>query len=154
MSAELEHWELVAREAIRDLVARYNANGDAGRIDQVVELFAPDAVMDVAGRTYAGHDEIRGMFGGVVRDVKGGTPSGARPVIHHHTSSLQIDLVDETTASSRCYLQVLMTHGLDHWGRYLDNYAVVDGRWRFVRREIRVDGMAPGGWAASLPGAS
>ena len=146
----MEPWELVARESIRDLVARYNANGDAGRIEQVVELFAPDAVMEVDGRTYTGHDEIRGMFGGVVRDVKGRTPSGARPVIQHHTSSLQIDVIDDTTASSRCYLQVLMNHGLDHWGRYVDDYAVVEGRWRFVRRQIRVDGIAPGGWAASL----
>ena len=32
--------ELVARESIRDLVARYNPNGDSGRFDQVVELFA------------------------------------------------------------------------------------------------------------------
>ena len=45
----MEHWELIARESIRDLAARYNANGDAGRIDQVVELFAEDAVLDKAG---------------------------------------------------------------------------------------------------------
>ena len=32
--------ELIARESIRDLVARYNANGDSGRFDQVVELMA------------------------------------------------------------------------------------------------------------------
>ena len=36
----MELWELVARESIRDLVARYNANGDSGRFDQVLELFA------------------------------------------------------------------------------------------------------------------
>ena len=35
--------------AIRDLVARYNANGDSGRFDQVLELFAPDAVMEIVG---------------------------------------------------------------------------------------------------------
>ena len=42
-------WELVARESIRDLVARYNANGDSGRFDQVMALFAPDAVMEIEG---------------------------------------------------------------------------------------------------------
>ena len=41
----MELWELTARESIRDLVARYNANADTGRFDQVLELFAPDAVM-------------------------------------------------------------------------------------------------------------
>ena len=33
--------ELIAREAIRDLVARYNAGADGGRFDEVVALFAP-----------------------------------------------------------------------------------------------------------------
>lgn len=151
----MEPWELAAREAIRDLVARYNANGDAGRIDQVVELFTPDAVMDIEGVEYAGHEAIRGMFSAVVRQVADGTPSptgerSGRALMQHHTSSLQIDLLDEHTATSRCYLQVLMPHGLDHWGRYLDHVAYVDGRWLFTRRRITVDGRAPGGWAARL----
>ena len=46
----MELWELVARESIRDLVARYNANGDAGRFDQVWTLFADDAVMELVTR--------------------------------------------------------------------------------------------------------
>ena len=50
----METWELIARESIRDLVARYNANGDTGRFDQLMELFAPDAVMDVDGEVYEG----------------------------------------------------------------------------------------------------
>src|SRR3954454_4093763 len=69
----MEHWELAAREAIRDLVARYNANGDAGRFAPVVELFAPDAVMDVGdGGTYTGHAEILTIFTGA-RDRAGAT---------------------------------------------------------------------------------
>ena len=31
----MESWELVARESVRDLVARYNANGDSGRFDEM-----------------------------------------------------------------------------------------------------------------------
>ena len=38
----MELWQLIARESIRDLVARYNANGDTGRFAQVRELFSPD----------------------------------------------------------------------------------------------------------------
>jgi hypothetical protein len=34
----MEGWELTARESIRDLVIRYNANGDSGRFAQVLEL--------------------------------------------------------------------------------------------------------------------
>ncbi len=42
----MESWELDAREQIRDLVARYNAKGDAGRLDDMLELFAPDAELE------------------------------------------------------------------------------------------------------------
>ena len=56
-------WELEARENIRDLVARYNANGDSGRFDQVLDLFAPDAVMQVGdGPILTGRDAIRTIF--------------------------------------------------------------------------------------------
>jgi hypothetical protein len=31
----MELWELIAREGIRDLVTRYNSNGDTGRLEQL-----------------------------------------------------------------------------------------------------------------------
>jgi hypothetical protein len=144
----MEPWELNARESIRDVVARYNANGDSGRFDQVVALFAPDAVMDVGGIVYTGHDEIRTIFT-TVQAVRAGRSDPA--YLHHHTASLQIDVIDPSTATARCYFEVLMAHGLDHWGRYLDEFGVVDGAWRFTRRRVVTDGATPGGWAASLP---
>ena len=39
-----------------------------------------------------------------------------------------------------------MEHGLDHWGRYIDRYGVVDGRWMFTERSVTMDGYIPGGW--------
>jgi len=143
----MEHWELVARESIRDLVARYNANGDSGRFDQVVELFAPDAVMDVDGMVLRGRDEIRALFTSTAANLR----DQPQPVLlRHHTSTLQIDVQNEHAATARCYYQVLLADGLDHWGRYLDEYRVVDGRWRFARRREVLDGAVSGGWAASL----
>jgi len=143
----MELWELVARESIRDLVARYNANGDSGRFEQVVELFAPEAVMELDdGTVYEGRDEIRTIFTGAAASLKD------RPgpiVLRHHTSTLQIDVEGPTAARSRCYYHVLMADGLDHWGRYVDTYGVVDGRWRFTHRRELLDGAVAGGWAAS-----
>jgi hypothetical protein len=137
----MEHWELAAREAIRDLVARYNANGDTARFAQVIELFAPDAVMDVGdGRLYTGHNEILTVFTRA-RDHAEGDHS---PVyLRHLTATHQIDLIDEMTARGRCYYQVLTAIGIDHWGRYIDDYRTVDGRWLFARRRVTVDGRAP-----------
>jgi hypothetical protein len=144
--AEVEPWEVVARESIRDLVARYNANGDSGRFDQVLACFAPHATMELDGVAYRGQAEIRTIFTNAAEAARHWPePLGMR----HFTSTLQIDLANPNEASSRCYYQVLTTHGLDHWGRYLDNYEVVDGDWRFSRRREFLDGCAPGSWAAS-----
>jgi hypothetical protein len=137
----MEHWELEAREAIRDLVARYNANGDTGRFDQVVELFAPDAVMDTGnGTTREGSDEIRTIFTGA-RDA---ARFGDHPVyLRHITGTLQIDVVDEANAKGRCYYFVITDVGLDHWGRYIDEFRTVDGTWKFARRRVTIDGRNP-----------
>ena len=143
----MQEWELVTRESVRDLIARYNANGDTGRFDEVIELFAPDAVMDVGGNRYEGRDAIRTMFTSTAQRVQA-DDGGRRPHLRHLTATHQIDVTSATTATSRCYFQVLMPHGLDHWGRYLDEFGVVDGSWRFTSRRVITDGATPGGFAA------
>jgi hypothetical protein len=144
----MEQWELVARESIRELVAQYNGNGDAGRIDDVLALFAPDAVLDVMGTAYDGHEEIGGMFAQAISEIAAGSKTD-RPMVQHHTSTLQIDVTGPTSAKARSYFQVLMDGGLDHWGRYADEFGVVDGRWVFTHRLVSVAGETAGGWAAS-----
>ena len=138
--------ELLAREAIRDLVARYNAGGDGGRFDDVVPLFAEDAVMEIPNETMEGRDAIAAMFRRTQQRVlASGEGGGPRPHVRHFTATLQIDIEDEDHARSRCYYQVLMPHGLDHWGRYIDQYARIDGRWLFAHRRVTVDGSRAGG---------
>ena len=137
----MEIWEVVARESIRDVVARYNSNGDSGRFDEVVELFAPDAVMQLPTRTCTGHDEIRSIFTGVQQRVRSGE---APAYVRHYTATHRIDVLDATHATGRCYYAVLTPAGLDHWGRYVDEYRVIDGRWKFASRRVTVDGAAEG----------
>jgi hypothetical protein len=139
-------WEWEAREQIRDLVARYNANGDSGRLDAVMELFARDALLNLEDRQYRGVDQIRRMFdtaatGTRLERAKTGS------FIRHFTATHQIDLIDPRQATGRCYFQVLTQEGLDHWGRYLDEYARHGDRWQFRSRSIHVDGRIPGGWS-------
>jgi len=139
----VELWELVARESIRDLVARYNANADSGRFDQVLECFAPEAVMELDGKPYRGRGEIRTVFTSAAEMAR----RGPEPIIvRHHTSTLQIDVSGREDATSRCYYQVLSARGLDHWGRYLDRYGVIDGQWYFVHRREFLDGVVPDSW--------
>lgn len=136
--------ELLAREAIRDLVARYNANGDSGRVDKVLELFWPDAAMEVGGPAApvvrTGHDEIASIFTGAAVTFRPDSAPSTPHHVRHYVATHVVDLVDETHATGYAYFQVLMPHGLDHWGRYFDRYEARDGEWRFARRKVTTDG--------------
>ena len=133
--------DLLAREAIRDLVVRYNSYGDSGLFDRMLGLFAPDAVVEIDGVAHHGIDDIRRAFTAVPEHT---SRPGDRPAaLRHCTATHQIDLVDATTATGRCYFFVLTSVGLDHWGRYLDTYGVVDGEWRFARRRVLTDAFGP-----------
>ena len=62
----MELWELVARESIRDCIARYNANGDSGRIDEMVRCSRPTAIMETGSGRYEGRDAIHTFMSSVV----------------------------------------------------------------------------------------
>lgn len=142
----MEPWELVARESIRDLVARYNANGDSGRFDPMLELFAEDAILELPDRLCRGRREIRALLEGVASNTGGGARARAA-FIRHFTATHQIDLQGPDEATGRCYYAVLTDRGLDHWGRYRDTYRRVDGKWLFQHRKVTTDAVVPGGWA-------
>ena len=146
----MELWELSARESIRNLVARYNSNGDAARFEPVLELFAPDAVMELDDGVYDGIERIKTIFTGTKgRFADFGLATGKKFYMRHCTFTHQVDFTDQHSATGRCYYQVLMPHGLDHWGRYLDRYAERDGRWYFVHRKVTMDGYVEGGFGAA-----
>jgi uncharacterized protein (TIGR02246 family) len=136
--------EAAAREAIRDLVARYNALGDAGRLEELAALFCEDAQLEVEGRLHVGRTAIRALFDAAADEARAGT--GIRH-LRHFVSTLVIDVEGPGRARGRSYYQVLTDRGLDHWGRYRDEYRLAGGRWRFARREVSVDGLVPGGFA-------
>lgn len=141
----MELWELVAREAVRDLVARYTWAGDRGDSVGVADLFALDGVLDVGahGGIWTGRDHIRRELEEVA-DRTAAAGGGAGPV-RHHVSSLRIDVLGPTEAEAASYFAVHTAIGLDHWGRYRDRIARgPDDVWRFTARTVRVDGHAEG----------
>lgn len=142
----MEPWELVARESIRDLIARYNANGDSGRFGPMLELFAEDATVELPTSVHHGRAEIRAIFEGVATSTGSG-PSARAKFIRHFTATHQIDVLSETEAKSRCYYAVLTDRGLDHWGRYIDEYRNIDGRWLFWHRKVTTDSAVSESWA-------
>ncbi len=159
----MELWELVARESIRDRIARWNSNGDAGRMDQMVLVLAPDVEFQAAeSEVLHGRDAVLGFLTGVKGDKAASAqpvapprtgrylPPGKRPSLRHFTSTPTIDFESETRAQVRTYYAVLSTFGLDHWGRYLDEFGVVDGEWLITKRTVTTEGVDPDGWAAVL----
>lgn len=95
--------ELIARESIRDLVARYNSNGDAGRVNEVLALFHSDAVMEIAGRDgttrrFEGLAEIERIFTGARHWLA--TSAGHPAYVRHFVATHQIDLTVDAAATN------------------------------------------------------
>lgn len=151
----MELSELVAREAVRDLVARYTGTGDRGRSAELAALFAVDGVLDVGdhGGRWEGRDRIEAELLAVADRV---AVAGSSPgPVRHHVSSLVIDVIGPTEATASSYFLVFTGIGVDHWGRYRDRFAVgPDGEWRFTERTVRVDGHVEGSLMVADPGAA
>jgi hypothetical protein len=142
----VEHWELVAREAIRETIGRYAHTADTGRFDELVDLFAPDGVLEVHGEPpLAGRDAIREFLHGVGVDL---ADASTVPLIRHHVTSISIAVITRDEARAACYFLAITEHGIDHWGRYRDNFVRAGEHWLFAHRRVRTDGATPGGWAA------
>ncbi len=143
----MEVWELVAREEIRNLSARYAHAADTGRFEEVASVFAPDGILEVHGQEpHRGRDAILAFLSGVGIELAAGT---SVPLIRHHTSSVRIDVESPERARSASYFLAITEHGVDHWGRYRDELRPVDGHWLIAHRRVRTDGSAPGSWAAN-----
>lgn len=144
----MEAWEVAARETIRHTIASYTYFADRGKFELVAELFAIDGVLDVegiGGARAVGRDAIRTFFGDVGRDVAASDLPPGR--MQHHVTSISIDVISPTAASSSAYFTVMTGAGVDHWGTYRDTYVADDDRWLFAERKVRTDGRTPGGWA-------
>src|SRR5437588_11122601 len=83
----MEMWELVAREQIRDTLARYNWSGDAGRLDGLAETFCTDGVLEIRGLApLRGRAEIVSFLGGVTGNVARNVD--AKPIVRHHVANV------------------------------------------------------------------
>jgi len=153
----MEHWELVARERVRDTVAAYNHCGDRFLLDELVACFTVDGVLESKGDWVArGRDEIRRTLSGVRATepvpASAGPPDGPRAApaagrrpafVRHFLTNLRFDEVTPERIRTSAYFAVLTAAGLDHWGRYRDLLVPAEGRWLFAHRLVRIDAMVP-----------
>ncbi len=139
--------ELLAREHIRDLIARYCFFMDQGRIDELLALFAADGEFEIYGRSASGATAIRELFaasGAAARTL------GRRLRPQHLASVSMIDLEGAGAASAETYFTVITNEGLDHWGIYRDQLTAAGDHWLLRRRVIQVLGSTAGGLGEHL----
>lgn len=138
----METWELIAREQIRDTLARYNWAGDAGRLEALAETFCTDGVLEIRGREpLRGRAEIAaflaGVTGNVARDVD------VKPVVRHNVANVLFTGLTPDEARVSSYFTVVTHIGLDHFGRYRDTLVPHGDTWLIRHRKVSTDWAAP-----------
>jgi SnoaL-like protein len=138
----MEMWELVAREQIRDTLARYNWSGDAGRIDGLAETFCVDGVLEIRGvEPLRGRSQIAAFLGGVTGNIADNVD--VKPVVRHNVTNVLFTVLTPEEAHVSSYFSVVTPIGLDHFGRYRDTLVPDGGTWLIKHRKVSTD------WAAA-----
>jgi hypothetical protein len=131
----VELWELVAREHIRDTIARYNWAGDSGRLEGLAETFCTDGVLEIRGG-----ETLRGRSG-IIAFLS--TVTGKATIVRHNVANVLFTNVTREQAQVSCYFTVLTHIGLDHIGRYRDTFVPDGDTWLIKHRKVSTDWAAP-----------
>ena len=138
----MEMWELVAREQIRDTLARYNWSGDAGRLDGLAETFCVDGILEIRGsEPLRGRSEIMAFLGGVTGKIA--VDADVKPIVRHNVANVLFTSLAPNEAQVSCYFTVVTHIGLDHCGRYRDILVPDGDGWLIKHRKVSTD------WAAA-----
>src|ERR1700739_4578932 len=134
-------WELVAREQIRDTLARYNWSGDAGRVGGLAETFCADGVLEIRGlQPLRGRCAIASVLNGVTGNVTANVD--VKPVVRHNLANVLFTGLTPQEAHVSSYFTVVTHIGLDHCGRYRDTLVPDGDGWLIKHRKVSTD------WAA------
>lgn len=153
----MDVWELVAREHIRDTLARYNWSGDAGRVDDLAATFCLDGVLEIRGlQSLRGRSEITAFLRGVTSGLAASTarvdveptlkptPRPApKPIVRHNVANLLFTDLTPVRALVSSYFTVVTHVGLDHFGRYRDELVPDGDTWLIKHRKVSTDWASP-----------
>ena len=130
--------ELVARAEIRDAILRYCRGIDRGDLDLIRSAYHPGAI------------ENHGAFVGSAEDFAPYTVarSKASGLAGHHTIANMTFQFDGDAARVETYYVCLQPYRDENdepdtaliFGRYLDAFARIEGRWAITAREVVNDG--------------
>lgn len=141
--------EMLAREAIRATMARYNAAGDRLQVDEYAACFTEDGIMesehtDPADRfRFEGREAIRAWQARWRERTLAGEGVHKATFARHHLTTCDIELLGADTARARTYWQAWTDIGPDHAGYYLDTFRKEGDRWLIAHRRVREDWRSP-----------
>ena len=146
-----ELWALVARERIRDTLARYTWSGDALRVDELALAFCEDGVLEVRGsEPVRGRASIADFIGGVGdRNRETSDAEGPKSIVRHNVTNVRFLELEPGRALVASYFTVFTGIGLDHHGRYRDTFLPVGEEWLIAHRFVSTDWRAAGSTMAS-----
>lgn len=141
--------ELLAREAIRDTLAKYNVSGDRLKIDDYAACFSEDGIMEAEHKDpafafrYEGREAIRAWQRRWLDQTTRGAGVHRATFARHHLSTSKIDLTGPDSANVRTYWVAWTDIGPDHAGYYLDTFRKVGEEWLIAHRRVREDWRSP-----------
>jgi hypothetical protein len=146
----VEMWELVAREQIRDTLARYNWSGDAGRLNALADTFCTDGLLEIRGsEPLRGRSEIATFLGGITGKIA--IDADVTPIVRHNVANVLFTELAPDRARVDSYFTVLTHMGLDHYGRYRDILVPESDTWLIKHRKVSTDWAAPESAMARQP---
>lgn len=123
------------RAAIRHLQAIYNTDGDRGRIDALVEVFARDGVLEILGEQYKGRDAIHRYLSDVATN---GAPGVDLSFSRHHLSTSRIEFSGPDAAQGWTYFFVMRKGEVLQEGTYVDRFAKSGSDWLIAHRRVKL----------------
>lgn len=141
--------ELLARESIRQTLARYTWAGDRLREAEFVSVFTEEAILESEAPREADRFCLRGKaeIRDWIRRWRNGSgdkraSAHRASFVRHHLSTCDIELTGPHTAVARSYWAAYTDIGVDHCGYYLDALQKVGDDWLLTHRRIRLDWRA------------
>ena len=127
--------------AVQELIADYALRLDSGDLDGYVDNFTEDGVFEGTSGRFEGRDAVRAYVGHLMET------RGDGPTLRHVLGIPSIH-GDATRCHAQTYVIIPGQKGdapisIPLVGVYTDEIVKVDGRWRFAKRNVRMDLIGP-----------
>jgi hypothetical protein len=135
-----------ARATISNVIATYNNCGDRGMIDELLSVFAADALYELPGLRMEGRDAIRAYLLGIIersrstanRDEKSTSATSKLFGSRHHLTTSRIEFLSSEEATAWTYFYVMRQGVIFQEGLYIDRFQKTHEGWQIAYRRVKM----------------